>query len=1323
MTRAVLTAIAVVIVTVGAVLPIVQTHAAAITWDGGGSDGTCGGQAGDGNKWSCALNWSGDTLPTSADAVTFNGTSTKDATVDASFTGVLISLNIASGYTGTITLARSLNTTSTFTQAAGSFTAANQTLDVDSSFSLSAGTFTASSGTMTFAHDFSISGSPTFNANGGTVSFDGGPSSSRTISCNNVTFSSVTFSAATNSKIVSSNCSLPLGANPTIPVALTLNGTLTGTGTLTHNSSTFVLNSGATFTGFTGLAFQGLSVAGVTADYSSLTSFSVAATMTVSSGSITLPNGADLNGALTITAGTFTAPSGSMTLAAALTISGSPTFNANGGNFIIDGGSGVTISCNNVTFNLVTLNNNGSKAISSNCSLPLGASPTVGTGITLSGTLSGSGTLTTGSMTFSSGATLTGFDGLIAASALTVNGATLNLGAYTTVDLNSSLIISSGTFTAPSGTMTLAGALTISGSPTFNPNGGTVTFDGAGATLSCNNVTFNLVTFNNTASKTISSNCSLPLGNNPTFSNAFNLSGTLSGTGTLTTASGTTSTLSAGATLSGFTGLVTNGTFSVAGATVDFSSYTTLAFGTNLTLSTGSLTLPPNASIPGGTLTISGGTFNAPSGTLGVSFLTISGSPTFNHNNGTVDIIGNSSGTFSCNNVTFNRVRFSSSSTKTINSNCSLPLGNNPTIASAIVLNGTLTGSGTLTSTYQGSQAALNISSVNGVLSGFNGLVLDGRLSLASNTTLNLSDYSPVIIRGINQTAALTLNSSATFTAPSGTMTLYDRFGAASDGSSVFHHNNGTIEFIMNDDDSSNGFQSCNCTFNNVIARGYAAENTFDFEDGNNYTFLGDLTITGTDSSHVVHISSDSPPNLSFINPQGSRTIRYATIQYMVNTNPTPISVGDGTVANWGNNSGFDFNASYVTNLSHQSLTSGLYTVETQPAFSFTLGDSNPSDKVSYNIQLDTDPNFSNPEVDYTFGLTTQGTHSFKVGQATNGGRYIHGTAGQTLNPGNYYVRVTSFDEAGNSSGWTTANSGKAAFILLDNSSFTINSPKSRQTLTYARPYIRFNQLSDPNFPVASYRVILNRYNSSWSNPGSDIVWMKDIDPSKPANGTTRTTSTASIAYENNRISLYGRGDTAGLEDGKYRLRIQAVDSNGSTFDTSATEFAVTLLDLQTEIVEQTNGVAETGGDSTPTPTASTSDEPGAKVSAKGYLVKIKVVDTNQKPVKGAKVVLHSTPREGTTDSQGLINFSNVEPGDHKVAISYKGQTGEQGITVGSDSATASPEVAITIRIQATDPFSDHRVRWSLIVMITVIITLLAALIYKRKQVKRPMIM
>ena len=73
------------------------------TWDGEGADGTCGGNVGDGNKWTCALNWSDDTVPEEGDLVIFNVTSTKDSTIDASIS--LVSFTVSVGYTGTISLA------------------------------------------------------------------------------------------------------------------------------------------------------------------------------------------------------------------------------------------------------------------------------------------------------------------------------------------------------------------------------------------------------------------------------------------------------------------------------------------------------------------------------------------------------------------------------------------------------------------------------------------------------------------------------------------------------------------------------------------------------------------------------------------------------------------------------------------------------------------------------------------------------------------------------------------------------------------------------------------------------------------------------------------------------------------------------------------------------------------------------------------------------------------------------------------------------------------------------------------------------------------
>ena len=77
---------------------VTYVAAATRTWDGGGVT----------NNWSDCDNWSSDTCPGSSDLAQFDGTSTKDATVDGSFSGSVDGVDINSGYTGTITQARDL---------------------------------------------------------------------------------------------------------------------------------------------------------------------------------------------------------------------------------------------------------------------------------------------------------------------------------------------------------------------------------------------------------------------------------------------------------------------------------------------------------------------------------------------------------------------------------------------------------------------------------------------------------------------------------------------------------------------------------------------------------------------------------------------------------------------------------------------------------------------------------------------------------------------------------------------------------------------------------------------------------------------------------------------------------------------------------------------------------------------------------------------------------------------------------------------------------------------------------------------------------------
>lgn len=801
-----------------------SVQAATRTWDGEGND----------NNWSTALNWSANTVPTSADAVVFSNTSTKDSTVDATYSGTVTTFNINSGYTGTVSLARSLTAT-TFTQATGTFTSGSN----DTSFSslvLSGGIFNASSGIATVSGAITISGSPTFNANAGRVSLTGG---SATLSCNNVTFNLVTFNN-TSTKTVNSNCSLPLGADPTIAQAASVSGTLSGSGAITTTAGTFTLASGATLSGFSGLTTGGaFTINGATVNFGSYSPV-------------------DINGAFTLTSGSFTAPSGTMTVSAAFTIT-TGTFNANGGTLTLDQSTVTTIACNNATFNLVTFNKSagGTPTINSDCTLPLGSSPTatIGGTMALSGTLTGSGTLT-----------ITGGGVTIAA--------TTSFNSFTDVSVAALTINTGATLTAPPGTLSLSGALTISGTGNFVHNSGTVNFRGGNATLSCNSVTFNSVTFTGqTGTKTVSSNCSLPLGADPTIPNAASVSGTLTGSGTITTTTGTF-TLAGGATLSGFSGFTAGAAITIDGPTIDFGSYSPFTVDNAiLTLTSGSLTVPSGGSV--NSLTLTTGTFNAPSGIFTIRRnLSINGG-TFNHNNGTINFtnVSNQTSTLSCNNVTFNLVTINSTTTtaKTINSNCTLPLGANPTIGGAASVSGTLSGSGLVTTTT----GTLTLASP-AVFSGFSGisaglgitiigLDLDwsGFSTLTTNTTTDgtgiaLTSGSLTLPSGTD-VGSLSMTT-GTMNAPSGTITV--RRDLSFTGG-TFNHNNGTLNIAKSPLGNLTGTFSCNnqqfylVTFNNSGSVGKTINSTCSFPLGSNPTIYGGVSLSGTLSGTGV-LTTDS---------------------------------------------------------------------------------------------------------------------------------------------------------------------------------------------------------------------------------------------------------------------------------------------------------------------------------------------------------------------------------------------------------------------------------------------------------------------------------
>ncbi|MBU0999774.1 fibronectin type III domain-containing protein [Patescibacteria group bacterium] len=87
------------------------------------------------------------------------------------------------------------------------------------------------------------------------------------------------------------------------------------------------------------------------------------------------------------------------------------------------------------------------------------------------------------------------------------------------------------------------------------------------------------------------------------------------------------------------------------------------------------------------------------------------------------------------------------------------------------------------------------------------------------------------------------------------------------------------------------------------------------------------------------------------------------------------------------------------------------------------------------------------------------------------------------------------------------------------------------------------------------------------------------------------------------------------------------------------------------------------------------------KDSAREYDLRISVFDTEDKPVGGAKITLHSTPRKAITDEEGLATFTDVEEGEHKLLIAYNNYKGEQ--TINLKGSTKEFSVKVTLSMDA----------------------------------------
>lgn len=114
-----------------------------------------------------------------------------------------------------------------------------------------------------------------------------------------------------------------------------------------------------------------------------------------------------------------------------------------------------------------------------------------------------------------------------------------------------------------------------------------------------------------------------------------------------------------------------------------------------------------------------------------------------------------------------------------------------------------------------------------------------------------------------------------------------------------------------------------------------------------------------------------------------------------------------------------------------------------------------------------------------------------------------------------------------------------------------------------------------------------------------------------------------------------------------------------------------------------------------------------------GYDVKVKVVDTNKKPVVGAKVTMHSKVQEAVTNKDGVAQFTNVESGNHKVIIAYNNFEGEQSIDLTGNVKAFDLNITVQQKSGVLSPLA-----YGIIGILVLIVIVLLTLLMKRKRNK-----
>jgi hypothetical protein len=294
-----------------------------------------------------------------------------------------------------------------------------------------------------------------------------------------------------------------------------------------------------------------------------------------------------------------------------------------------------------------------------------------------------------------------------------------------------------------------------------------------------------------------------------------------------------------------------------------------------------------------------------------------------------------------------------------------------------------------------------------------------------------------------------------------------------------------------------------------------------------------------------------------------------------------------------------------------------------------------------------------------------------------------------------------------------TLSPPSASYPVNTNFTLTVNENSGSQAVssveanvTYDASKLQFVSLSTANSPFP------NCFQASGGN-GSVTISCAYFEGTVTGNQPVGTITFKALAGSGT-TSINFRADSAVVAQdatniwnnsttgGTYTLTTPSSGGSTSTTPTggSTTTTPSTGTKVSTKPVSDYSAAApqaQTANPATPVPV----EESTSKGQFNGYLVAIKVVDADGKPVKDAKVTM--ADKTATTDGSGVASFSGVAAGKHDISVASKEGEIKSSIDVTKD-GTPTDVQQLTVKLKAKETKTSPYV-----IIIPTILTLLLA--------------